>query len=446
MTDALDQVAEIVRQESGIHIRPNQYSSLRAAVGRAVPAGDVVGFLRLASDPVWGRETIARLVDEVTVKETSFFRERRQFDAIAWRQLLERARAAGSSEIRVWCAACATGQEAYTLAILADEAFAPGDPPVRVLATDISSAALETALAGSYRERSLRGLDGHIRRRYFEEDGDRLVVGERLRRIVRFAPHNLARDPIPPLGEGAFDLITCRNVLIYFDGGTVERVIDSLEGALRPDGMLILGSADTLCGTARRLARIGHEPERLRTPSAPRRTLRRPLGRLAPAEPPPAGGLLDADAHFTTGVAALESGDATGAMTALRRALYVDPTFGLAAFTLGRAYEAAGDLAAARRSYEQALRTLDLADERHDHLLQRSDLLLHGFGRLFADAIEVGFAFSRVKNPEEIVGHGAGIVPRGGRQLQFQQRHGVARIIPGIVERAAVAVLSDWDA
>jgi chemotaxis protein methyltransferase CheR len=373
VTRLLDSVAEIVRRESGIWLRPNQYSSLRAAIARAIPSGDAAEFLRLAADPVWGREAIGRLVDEVTVKETSFFRDRRQLDAISWRLLLEPARAAGASEIRVWSVACATGQEPYTLAILAHEAFAPGEPPVRVLGTDIAASALELALAGRFSERQLRGVDQHVRRRYFDEHGDRLVVGERVRGIVEFRPHNLARDPVPPLGEGLFDLIVCRNVLIYFDGETVERVIESLEGALRPGGMLILGSADTLCGTARRLARIGAEPasRRERRPAESRRALRRPLGR---AEAPAPTEHLDSDAYFSSGVAALEAGDPQAAAAALRRALYVDPTFGLAAFTLGRAYEAAGDRTAARRAYEQALRTLDLRDERHDHLLQQVDL------------------------------------------------------------------------
>jgi chemotaxis methyl-accepting protein methylase len=368
----LDQVAELVGRESGILLHPNQYSALRAAIGRAVPSGDAAGFLRLAGDPVWGRETVARLVDEITVKETSFFRDRRQLDAIAWRMLLERAHAAGAREIRVWSAACATGQEPYTLAILACEAFAPADPPVRVLGTDIAASALESALAGRYPERLLRGVDSHVRRTYFEEDGDRVVVGERARRIVELRPHNLARDPVPPLGEGPFDLILCRNVLIYFDGETVERVIESLEGALRPGGMLILGSADALCGTARRLARIGAEPRPVRKtpPGGSNRPFRRPLGR---AEAPSLEH-LDADSYFTTGLTALEEGDAHGAAAALRRALYVDPTFGLAAFTLGRAHEAAGDASAARRAYEQALRTIDLADDRHDHLLQQVEL------------------------------------------------------------------------
>lgn len=374
MSDSLTQVAELVRRETGIRLEPNQYRSLSAAIGRAMSSSDAAGFLEVATDPVWGRETVARLVDELTVKETSFFRERRQLDAIAWRLLLERARASGAQEVRVWSAACATGQEPYTLAILACEAFGTLEPAVSVLGTDIAASALEAALAGRYRERLLRGVDKSIRRRYFEEEDGSVVVGERIRRLVRFAPHNLARDPLPPLGEGPFDLILCRNVLIYFDGETVERVIEGLERALRPGGMLVLGSADTLCGTVRRLARIGAEPaprRRRAEPAEPEKRLRRPLGRAAAPEPT---GHLDATGHFTTGLAALESGDPRAAERALRRALYVDPTFSLAAFTLGRAHEAAGDVPAARRAYEQALRTIDLADERHDQLLQQVGL------------------------------------------------------------------------
>jgi chemotaxis protein methyltransferase CheR len=381
VSDVLDLVAELVRRESGIKLQPSQHGSLRAAIGRAEPGADPLRFLRLAEDPVWGREAVARLVDEVTVNETSFFRDRRQLETIAWRLLLERAHEAGSSEVRVWSTACATGEEVYTLAMLAAEALASGDPPVRVLGTDISSSALEAALAGRYGSRSIRGIEPSLRRRWFEEDGDRLVVNERLRRFVAFTPHNLARDPIPPAGELAFDLIVCRNVLIYFDSETVERVIGSLEGALRAGGTLILGSADTLCGTVRRLERLASSakpeqpkrPERPRRGAAPQRTLRRPLGRLTEPEARPLDP-LDADAWFLRGLHELQEDEPATAAASLRRALYVDPTFGLAAFTLGRAHEAAGDVLAARRAYEQALRTLDLADDRHDHLLQQVDL------------------------------------------------------------------------
>ena len=166
----------------------------------------------------------------MTIKETFFFRDRRQLDAIPWRALLEqRAGQPARSEIRIWCAACATGEEAYTLALLACEAFAPAAPPVRILATDISSAALDAARAGRYRERSLRNVAPSLRQQYFEQEGDQLVVGDRLRRIVTLrAAQPRARDRMPPLGETAFDLIVCRNVLIYFDGETADRVIDGL--------------------------------------------------------------------------------------------------------------------------------------------------------------------------------------------------------------------------
>lgn len=373
-TGTLDKVAELVRRTSGIRVDRNQYASLEAAIGRAA-GGDVRGFLELTGDPVWGREAVARLVDEIAIKETHFFREPRPLEAIPWHALLERARSDGS-RVRVWSAACATGEEPYTLALLACEAFGSPAPPVDVLATDLSATALERALAGSYRERSVRPLEPGLRDRHLERRDDHFAVRDHVRELVRFAPHNLARDPIPPLGEEQFDVVVCRNVLIYFDGETVERVIDSLERAVRPDGMLILGSADTLCGTTRRLARLGELqlPRRLGTRRRPaERALRRPLGR-EPVPAPPAPETLDPEANFRRGLEALERGDAAAAANALRRALYVDPTFGLAAFLLGRAHEAAGDTGSARRAYEQALRTIDLADERHDHLLEQVQL------------------------------------------------------------------------
>jgi tetratricopeptide (TPR) repeat protein len=122
----------------------------------------------------------------------------------------------------------------------------------------------------------------------------------------------------------------------------------------------------------RRLEQIGAEPTVAR-PSKPSAVaaLRRPLGR--PAEPAVADA-LDAEAWFLKGLGALETGDPAAATIALRRALYVDPTFALAAFILGRAHEAANESVAARRAYEQALRTIDLDDERHDHLLEQVHL------------------------------------------------------------------------
>ena len=334
----------------------------------------------------------------MTNQETFFVRDRGQLDEIPWPALLQRARAADSGTIRVWCAGCATGEEAYTLALLAAQAFAPAAAPVDVLGTDVSHAALASAAGGRYRERAVRALEPHLRSRYFHRAADgSYVVGDLLRSLVRFRPHNLARDPSPPPGEACFDLITCRNVLIYFSPPLVSTVIDSLDASLRPGGTLMLGAADALHRLDRPAAARDARPGGRAGPSGPglRRPLRRepPLpreqrlaaaldaaddgdrdGALACVASLLADTPLDADAHFIQGLVILESGQPAAAAVALRRALCTDARFALAAFTLGRAYDALGDTQAARRAYQQALRTLDPEDDRHEQMLQQIDI------------------------------------------------------------------------
>lgn len=399
--EALEELAALVHRESGILIREAQHDGLAAALKRVDPAGDPAQFIHRAADPFAGPALVARLLDEVTVKETFFLRHAPQLEQIPWHELLDQACQRGAQTVRVWSAACATGEEAYTLALLAREAFAPAEPPVTILATDISDAALTRARTGAYRTYSTRELNPTLRRRYFEEDGDKLTAGKHLRSLVTFKRHNLVRDPLPPRGEAAFDLILCRNVLIYFDSETVDRVTAALDGALAPGGTLILGAADALCRGAGHLRALATAVTPLAR-SAPRRQdpeLRRPLGRLSrpSAAHDPAGVAdaaragesdemisrttrllaadpLNASAHFLHGLAELEAGDADAAIAALRRALYAEPQFGLAAFQLGRAYESIGNRTAARRAYEQALRTCDLEGDLHEPLLGQVDL------------------------------------------------------------------------
>ncbi|MDQ3629699.1 MAG: hypothetical protein M3417_00170 [Actinomycetota bacterium] len=432
MSDALMRLAELVHRETGIVIREPQLPALAAALGRAAPGVHPERFLGDVAGQLGGGAVIARLVDEVTIKETYFLREVRELQAVDWRALWERARAGGAETVRVWVSACATGEEAYSLAMLASEAFGSGHPPVSILASDISTAVLERADAAHYSARSLRNVSPELRERYFDRVGSHHAVRQSLRSLVRFRHHNLVNDPAPPPGEVAFDLIACRNVLIYFDGPTVERVIGSLESALRPEGLLVLGVADRLSGTAGRLARgtLGAAPPERRRPRAPRRELRRPLGLEGPGPSGSTGGPfpaaasggpargtgdpsdaaprrrvedqietaleaadrgdleaaialsdqvltrepLTADAYFVRGLAELGLGDAPAAVSSFRRALYLDPSFGLAAFQLGRAHDARGDPNAARRGYEQALRTLDPDDDRHRVILDQVDL------------------------------------------------------------------------
>jgi chemotaxis protein methyltransferase CheR len=369
MNRALAEVAQLVHAESGILVKEAQYRTLQAAVART--SGDTETFLRSASDPVSRPHAVAQLIDEVTIGETYFLRDRRQLESIDWLAAVERA---GDRPVRVWSAACSTGEEPYSLALLASEALGTRQPQVRILATDISRPVLEAARRGGYRARAVGGVEPELRRRYFHEEGGSWVVGTRLRECVEFASHNLVLDPIPPLGADPFDVIVCRNVFIYFDAETCARVLAALERALAPGGELVLGAADALCRTTPQLARIADrppaaaKPRRRRAKARPRTATAsvaqsRAPGRTLSLAPPDAGAL------FERGLVELEAGNAHGAIASLRQALYVDPGFGLAAFKLARAYEAAGDRAAAKRSYEQALRTLEWEHERYESIL-----------------------------------------------------------------------------
>jgi chemotaxis methyl-accepting protein methylase len=395
---SLAALAELVHEASGIVLADGQEQALGAALRRAAPEFDASQFLAEARVAPGGRRLVERLVDEIAVKETTFLRDSGQLNAIDWHGLLECAHRRGASTIRVWSAACATGEEPYTLALLAARAFGGNQPPVDVLGTDISAAALAQARAGRYRERAMRHVDRPSRQRFFAVDGADYVVGEQLRRHVRFERHNLVRDPIPPLGEAPFDLIVCRNVLIYFDVPTIDRVRGALGRALESGGTLVLGAADSLGGSSAPSGTLA-EPLPPVAAASPVRELRRPLGRtdgfsrdellrqaLAAAD---AGRCdearahtatllrrvpLDADAHFVLGIVELEDGSPRAAVASLRRALYVDPDFGIAAFALACAYDSLGDHGAARRAYEQAVRTIDPADDRHGALLEQIDL------------------------------------------------------------------------
>jgi len=406
MSVALTEVARMIQRESGIELKPSQFPSLQAAIARVDRGLTAEALL----DRAISSQTIERLIDEVTIRETFFFRHPKELDAIDWPCVLRSARARGSDLIRVWIAGCASGEEAYTIAILASEAFASSSPPVRVLATDIAPTALEQAIAGRYGERAVRNLPAGVRERYFSSAGGVSTVGERLRGLVEFRRHNLVRDPMPPTGEQLLDVILCRNVLIYFDRPTVEHVLERLEGALAPAGLLLLGAADRLSGQSLPLVRGqpgGTAPLPSGARELPRGVLRGSSGRdqarvkrprttpapilpeQAPRElaaphprPTPADAMkaadggeldlavriaqdvlaedpLDSQAHFIRGVAELARNDARAALEPLRRALYVDPNFSLAAFKLACAHDALGELGPARRAYERTQRTLD---------------------------------------------------------------------------------------
>lgn len=188
-------------------------------------------------------------IERLLVHETYFFRHPAQLELLRdqiLRELNAQRRDAGRGELIVWNAGCSTGEETWTVALLASEADEGAAIPLSILATDLSEPALAVARSGVYDR--LHGLDSFRAippwaiRHFRGNDNAAWRVPDKLRRGVSFLRHNLL-DPPPIAGA---DLVLCRNTLIYFDEPANRRVQDSLAAALRPGGILVLGSADTL--------------------------------------------------------------------------------------------------------------------------------------------------------------------------------------------------------
>ena len=200
---------------------------------------------------------LARTVTEtLTINETSFFRDRGLFAAFAETVLpsLVAARAE-QRRLRIWCAGCSTGQEPYSLAMVLDEqARKLAGWQVEILATDLSRAVIDSARRGLYSQFEVqRGVPVALLLRYFRREGELWRINDHLRAKVAYRTHNLvagARD------LGSFDAIFCRNVLIYFDVPTKQRVLESLRGSLADDGYLALGAAEAVGGLCEHLAAV----------------------------------------------------------------------------------------------------------------------------------------------------------------------------------------------
>jgi two-component system, chemotaxis family, CheB/CheR fusion protein len=200
------------------------------------------GFLaRLESD----REQVVLLFRDLLISVTSFFRDPDAFatlesDVIP---LLFRGKDA-AAEVRVWVPGCATGEEAYSLAILLREHMdtLPTVPKVQIFASDIDEVAIVTARAGRYPSTLLDNISPARRSRFFTGDVDGYVVRQQIRELCTFSAHNLARDP--PFSQ--IDLISCRNLLIYMDNDLQDRIIPIFHYALLPHGILVLGSSETI--------------------------------------------------------------------------------------------------------------------------------------------------------------------------------------------------------
>jgi chemotaxis protein methyltransferase CheR len=191
---------------------------------------------------------IVDVVEAMTTNESFFFRDKIPFEHFSEYMLpsLLKARAARRS-IRIWCAAASTGQEPYSLAMILKEMAARlAGWRVEILATDISNEVLEKARAGLYSQFEVqRGLPIQFLMKYFTQAGDTWQISPEIRAMVQYRPLNLLADFTH---LGAFDIVFCRNVLIYFDQETKTGVLERLARITEKDGYLVLGAAETVVG------------------------------------------------------------------------------------------------------------------------------------------------------------------------------------------------------
>jgi chemotaxis protein methyltransferase CheR len=188
---------------------------------------------------------LSAIAERLTVSETYFFRNIEQFHA--YQDVVSRPLGATGRPIRVLSAGCSSGEEAYTLAILArDEAALTGETEVRIRALDINPAIIERAKRGRFGKWSFRETPAYVRSRWFRSDGAEFVLDERIRARVEFHCHNLTVDDAELFAECSYDAIFCRNVLMYLTPEAMRQVVARLTRALTPDGFLFLGHAETL--------------------------------------------------------------------------------------------------------------------------------------------------------------------------------------------------------
>lgn len=234
---------------------------------RALGLGTPAAFLdRLVGDHPSRPDEMARLAALLTSGESFFMRDAGQMRLVRDRLLPELLRSRQRERyLRLWSAACAGGEEAYSLAILLNELPHPGgDWRIEVYGTDLDRSALARAAAGVYGDWSLRGCDPAFRTRYFDPQGPRWVLKPALRAMVRFLPCDLIHDPLPdPARElVGMDLILCRNLFIYLEPEAVLGVAQRLARCLRANGLLVTGHGE-LHGRCPELLAVEPHPESL---------------------------------------------------------------------------------------------------------------------------------------------------------------------------------------
>lgn len=243
-----NKIRKIVYEKSGIALRDGKEAMVSARVAkrmRALGIPDHKGYLQYLVQDTSGDETV-HLLDVISTNVTSFYRQSDHFDFIG--RAVASWLAQKQRRFRFWCAACATGEEPYTLAMTLLETVRESWADMKILATDISTRALQECMEGTYEEEELEAVPPLLKDRYFHrrQEGEVVfyTVRDLLRKPIVFKRLNLSKMPFPM--RGPLDAIFCRNVMIYFDNDLCRRLLAEMYRLLKPGGYLLTGHAESL--------------------------------------------------------------------------------------------------------------------------------------------------------------------------------------------------------
>ncbi|MGE0453563.1 MAG: CheR family methyltransferase [Vicinamibacteria bacterium] len=247
----LEQFRTLIARRLGLHFEDGKLGQLAEVLGRRLEAVGEASqgyFARLQTVPLWAEESRA-LARDLTVSETYFFRYIDQLRAFADVALPERMRARSDRRrLQVLSAGCASGEEPFTLAMLLAERMPDPSWTVSIRAVDLNPAALEKAARGRYSPWALRETPSADLRRWFRQEGPDFVVADAIRQLVAFEERNLNDADADLWRPASYDVVFCRNVLMYFTRENAQALVSRIAAALSPGGYLFLGHAETLRG------------------------------------------------------------------------------------------------------------------------------------------------------------------------------------------------------
>jgi len=401
---------ELVSQKTGLKVDKNRHAEITRTLNDMLDMAKLSNFQELrrtlleyeTNDPLW-----RQLIERVTIGETYFFRDAAQCNVMQTAvlpDLIAKRRATGFKHLSLWSAGCATGEEPYTLAIMLREMIPDiADWTFSILATDINMTSLDTARRGIYRPHSFRQeTRPDVQARWFVKQDNTFELDPAVRKMVEFAPLNFLSDVYPAFENRTMnlDLIICRNVTIYFEQQTTQRIIERFHQCLNSEGWLIVGHAEPLVSAyhgfvprnfpnAVLYQKQAEQPQLPPVQPAPRSLPVeevRPVSLSAPVvKAPPVDAMIEArsaagredwetvkrslmiaerqnamnpQVHYLRGLMLIQQNELDDALRALRRAIYCDSSFVLAHYALGELYEKRGDLAEASRCWLRSQRSI----------------------------------------------------------------------------------------